>query len=127
MGSKEISPKKKFSDTNGEPREFLVDSGASMHLVPMKGLSDWERKNIKRLKIPIPLATANGQIQCNLWTYVRIHELDILVPALLLRDAPSLLSMGMLCKESGYKFEWDPDEGPSLQKKGGAAHIPRGG
>ena len=64
------------------------------------------------------LSTANGHIQVTLWIYVRIHELDILVPALLLRDAPSLLSMGMLWKVNGYKFEWDPDEGPSLQKKG---------
>ena len=96
--------------------ELLVDSGASMHMVPLDGLSATERKPMKKLSGPITLSTANGHTQAKYWTYVRVHSLDVIVPAVLLRNAPALLSMGMVCKENGYRFTWDPDAAPCLQK-----------
>ena len=42
-------------------REFIVDSGASFHMVSKESLSKKEKKTIKETT-PIPINTANGVI-----------------------------------------------------------------
>ena len=87
-------------NAGGNPsREFLLDSGASMHMVAWSNLTDEEKKQARHLTAPIPLTIANGTVISRFWTYVTIPSLGNLhVPVIILRDAPSLISMGMLCR-----------------------------
>ena len=101
-------------------REFLFDSGASCHMVPQDSLSREELKKCRRLEHPIPLTTANGLVIAKFWTYVYISLLEITVPAIILKNAPPLISMGMICRDNGFRFLWDSfDERPFLCKKDG--------
>ena len=94
----------------GNPnREFLLDSGASMHMVSWENLAPDERKNVRRLERAVPLSTANGTVVCKFWTYVNVLSLNLRVPVLILRDAPSLISMGLLCRDHGFRFVWPED------------------
>jgi len=43
-------------------RSYIVDSGASHHLISRGALSDQERKTVRKAKVAIPLQTANQQI-----------------------------------------------------------------
>ena len=46
-----------------EEREFVVDSGASMHMVNKKDLNSAELKTVTVSKSPTTVVTANGQVQ----------------------------------------------------------------
>ena len=46
-----------------EKREFIVDSGASIHMISKKDLSDAEMDTLKTSCSPTIVITANGQVQ----------------------------------------------------------------
>ena len=46
-----------------EEREFVVDSGASMHMISKKDLSDAEMDTLTKLCSPTTVITANGEVQ----------------------------------------------------------------
>ena len=46
-----------------EEREFLVDSGASMHMVSKKDLHSSELETMRISKNPTTVMTANGEVQ----------------------------------------------------------------
>ena len=55
----------------------VVDSGASYHIISNTGLTERERKHIRKLRPPIPLQTANGQIKAKSAVKIHIHELNL--------------------------------------------------
>ena len=57
-----------------EEREFVVDSGASMHMISKKDLSKAEMKSCS----PTIVITANGEVQTHEEAIVYVKELDIL-------------------------------------------------
>lgn len=56
-------------------RLFIVDSGASYHLVDEDDLSEWERKTITKLKKPITMQSANGEVTAYRQAIVRVEML----------------------------------------------------
>ena len=46
-----------------EEREFVVDSGASMHMTSRKDLSDAEMDTLTKSCSPTMVITANGEVQ----------------------------------------------------------------
>ena len=46
-----------------EEREFVVDSGASMHMISKKGLSDAEMDTVRKSFSFTTVITANGEMQ----------------------------------------------------------------
>jgi hypothetical protein len=98
-------------------RHFIIDSGASFHLISREELSKKEAAQIRRMKKPIHLRSANG-----LTTATHDVELSLIelgnekVVALVLEDTPSVLSLGKLCSENGYDYVWKNDDEPYLQK-----------
>ena len=46
-----------------EEREFVVDSGASMHMISKKDLSDAEMDTLTKSCSPTIVITANGEVQ----------------------------------------------------------------
>ena len=60
-----------------EEREFVVDSGASMHMISKKDLSDAEMDTLTKSCSPTIVITANGEVQTHEETIVYVKELDI--------------------------------------------------
>ena len=47
-----------------------------------------------------------------------VKELDIFLTMKVLADSPAVLSLGKLCDENGYSYEWINSEKPHLIKNG---------
>ena len=89
-----------------EEREFVVDSGASMHMISIKDLSDAELDTLTKSCSPTIVITANGEVQTHEEAIVYVKELDIFLTMKVLDNTPAVLSLGKLCDENGYSHEW---------------------
>ena len=84
-----------------EVREFVVDSGASMHTVSKKDLNNAEFETVRISKSPTTVVTANGGVLAKEEATVYVRELDLFVRVMLLEDTPAVLSLGKLCEDHG--------------------------
>ena len=89
-----------------EEREFVVDSGASMHMISKKDLSKAEMDTLTKSCISTIVITANGEVQTQEEAIVYVKELDIFLTMKVLENTPAVLSLGKLCDENGYSYEW---------------------
>ena len=64
---------------NTEERMFVVDSGASMHMLSKTDLSSEELETLWRSRNPTKVVTANGEVQTNEEAQVYVHDLDLFV------------------------------------------------
>ena len=64
---------------NMEERMFVVDSGASMHMLSKKDVSSDEMDPLLRSRNPTTVVIANGVRQTNEEAQVYIHDLDLFV------------------------------------------------
>ena len=55
---------------------------------------------------PTTVITANGEVQTHEEATVYVKELDIFLTVNVLEDTPAVLSLGKLCDEHGYSYEW---------------------
>ena len=94
------------SSLKPEEREFVVDSGASMHMISKKDLSDAEMDTLTKSCSPTIVITANGEVQTHEEATVYVKELDIFLTMKVLENTPAVLSLGKLCDENGYSYEW---------------------
>ena len=101
-----------------EEREFVVDSGASMHMISKKDLSDAEMDTLTKSCNPTIVITANGEVQTNEEATVYVKELDMFLTMKVLENTPAVLSLGKLCDENGYSYEWINGQKPHLIKNG---------
>ena len=89
-----------------EEREFVVDSGASMHMISKKDLSDAEMDTLTKSCSPTIVITANVEVQTHEEATVYVKELNIFLNVKVLENTPAVLSLGKLCDENGYSYEW---------------------
>ena len=101
-----------------EEREFVVDSGASMHIISKKDLSDAEMDTLTKWCSPTLVITANGEVQTHDEATVYVKELDMFLTLKVLENTPAVLSLGKLCDEKGYSYEWINGQKPHLMKNG---------
>ena len=102
-----------------EEREFVVDSGASMHMISKKDLnSDAEMDTLTKSCSPTIVLTAYGEVQTHKEAIVYVKELDIFLTMKVLENTPAVLSLGKLCDENGYSYEWINGQKPHLIKNG---------
>ena len=101
-----------------EEREFNVDSGASMHVISKKDLSKAEMDTLTKSCSPTIVITANGEVQTHEEAIVYVKELDIFLTMKVLENTPAVLSLGKLCVENGYSYEWINGQKPHLIKNG---------
>ena len=106
------------SSLKPEEREFVVDSGASMHLISNKDLSDAEMDTLTKSCSSTIVITANGEVQTHEEAIVYVKELDIFLTMKVLENTPAVLSLGKLCDENGYSYEWINGQKPHLIKNG---------
>ena len=65
------------SSTRPEEREFVVDPGASMHMMSKKKESrSGEMDTVKRSRTPTVVLTANGEVQTHEEAQVFVHDLS---------------------------------------------------
>ena len=101
-----------------EEREFVVDSRASMHMISKKDLSDAEMDTLTKSCSPTIVITANGEVQTHEEAIVHVKELGIFLTMKVLENTPAVLSLGKLCDENGYSYEWINGQKPHLIKDG---------
>ena len=66
-----------------EEREFVVDSGSSMHIVRKKDLNSAELETMRTSRSPTVVMTANGEVQTREEATVYVKQSDSLVKVLL--------------------------------------------
>ena len=101
-----------------EEREFVVDSGASMHMISKKDLNSAEMDTLTKSCSPTIVITANGEVQTHEEATVYVKELDIFLTMKVLENTPAVLSLGKLCDENGYSYEWINGQKPHVIKNG---------
>ena len=67
---------------------------------------------------PTIVITANGEVQTHEEAIVYVKELDIFLTMKVLENTPAVLSLGKLCDENGYSYEWINGQKPHLIKNG---------
>ena len=100
------------SSKKPEEREFVVDSGAPMHML---------RTNLIPFESPgTPQRLSQPMRKCKQMRKHRymFHDLDLFVTVQLLDDTPAVLSLGKLCEEHGYTYERASGQKPHLTKQG---------
>ena len=109
-----------------EEREFVVDSGASMHMISKKDLSKAEMDTLTKSCSPTIVITANGEVQTHEEAIVYVKELDIFLTMKVLENTPAVLSLGKLCDENGNSYEWINGQKPHLIKERNSDYLQHG-
>ena len=67
---------------------------------------------------PTMVITANGEVRTHEEAIVYVKELDIFLTVKVLDNTPAVLSLGELCDENRYSYEWINGQKPHLIKDG---------
>ena len=75
-----------------------------MHMISKKDLGNAEMDTLTKSCSPTIVITANGEVQAHEEAIVYVKELEkfLKVP----ENTPAVLSLGKLCDENGYSYEW---------------------
>ena len=104
------------SDCQAEDREFVVGSGSSLHMMSKDALTAVEKETRRTSGNVTVIMTANGKSGSTEEATVYVSDLDVCVTMMLLEDSPVVLSLGNMCEDMGYSYEWTKGESPSLIK-----------
>ena len=77
-----------------------------MHMISKKDLSDAEMDTLTKSCSPTKVLTSNGEVQTDEEATVYVKELGISLTFKVLDNTPVVLSLGKLCDENGYSYEW---------------------
>ena len=89
-----------------------------MHMISKMDLNSAEMDTLTKSCSPTIVITANGEVQTHEEATVYVKELDIFLTMKVLEDTPAVLSLGKLCDENGYSYEWINGQKPHLIKNG---------
>ena len=89
-----------------------------MNMISKKDLSEVEMDTLTKACSLTIVITANGEVQTLEEAIVYVKELDIFLTMKVLDDTPAVLSLGEICDENGYFYEWINGQKPYLVKDG---------
>ena len=89
-----------------------------MHMISKKDLNSAEMDTLTKSCSSTIVITANGEVQTHEEATVHVKELDIFLTLKVLENTRTVLSLGKLCDEHGYSYEWINGQKPHLIKKG---------
>ena len=89
-----------------------------MHMISKKDLSDAEMDTLTKSCSLTIVITANGAVQTHEEAIVYVKELEKFLTMKVLENKPAVLSLGKLCDENGYSYEWINGQKPHLIKHG---------
>ena len=98
-------------------REFVADSGASMHMVSRKDFNSAELETMRTSRSPTTVMTANGEVQTR-EEATDVKKLALFVKVVFLEKKLAFLSLEKLCEDHGYTYQWTSGQKPHLTKKG---------
>ena len=87
-------------------------------MISKKGLSDAEMDTLTKSRSPTIVIAANGKVQTHEEATVYVKELGTFLTMKVLENTPAVLSLGKLCDENGYSYEWINGQKPHLIKNG---------
>ena len=94
-----------------EEREFVVDSGASMHMISKKDLSEAEMDTLTKSCSPTIVITANGEVQTHEEAIVYVKELDIFLTMKVLDNTRQ-----QYCRSESFAMKTDiPTSGSTVK------------
>ena len=105
------------STMKSEESEFVVDTGASMHMVSKRDLDSAELETMRISRSPTTVMTANGEVLTREEATVYVKELDLFVTVRFLEESSAVLSLRELCEDHGYTDHWTSGQKPHLTKK----------
>ena len=105
------------SSKEPEERNFVVDFGASMHMLSKNELSSDEMETLRRSRNTTTAVTAIGEVQTSEEVQVFDHDPELFVTVQTLDDTPAVLLLGELFEERGCACEWASGRKPHLTKK----------
>ena len=94
------------SDCHNEGREFIIDSGASLHMLSKDALTPGDRETMIKSGDLTVIVTATRNRRVDDDAAVYINDLDVLGTMMLLKDSPAALSLRSLCEEMGHSYGW---------------------
>ena len=97
-------------------RKYILDSGASFHLVDPGTLTEEEKQTIETIPDPITLETANGEVTVDQRCLIRVKEMDVQLWAFLHTDTVCVISLGLIVGRAGFTFNWQPGKAPTLTR-----------
>ena len=89
-----------------------------MHMISKKDLNSVEMITLTKSCSPTIVIAANGEVQTHAEATVYVKELDIFLTMKVLENTPAVLSLGKLCDENGYSYEWINGQKPHLIENG---------
>ena len=89
-----------------------------MHMISKKDLNDAEMDTLRKSCSPTIVIPASGEVQTHEEATVYVKELEKILTMKVLENTPAVLSLGKLCDENGYSFEWINGQNPRLIKNG---------
>ena len=89
-----------------------------MHMISKKDLSDAEMDTLTKSCSPTIVIPANGEVQTHEEAIVYVKDLEKFLTMKVLENTPAVLSLGKLCDENGYSYEWINGQKPHLIKNG---------
>ena len=89
-----------------------------MHMISKKDLSNAEMDTLMKSCSPTIVITANGEVQTHEEAIVYVKELDIFLTVKVSDNTPAVLSLGKLCDENRYSYEWINGQKSHLIKNG---------
>ena len=87
-------------------------------MISKKDLNSAEMDTLTKLCSLMIVITANGEVQTHEEATVYVKELDTFLTMKVLENTPAVLSLGKLCDENGYSYEWIKGQKPHLIKNG---------
>ena len=89
-----------------------------MHMISKKDLNSAEMDTLTKSCSPTIVITANGEVQTHEEATVYVKELNIFLTMKVLENTPAVLSLGKLCDENGYSYQWINGQKPHPIKNG---------
>ena len=83
-----------------------------------KNLNDVDMDTWTKSCSPTIVKTINGDVHTHEEATVYVKELDIFLTMKVLKNTPAVLSLGKLCDENGYYYEWINGQKTHLTKNG---------
>ena len=62
--------------------------------------------------------TANGEVHTNEEAQVFVHDLNLIVTVQVLEETLAVLSLGKLCEDHGYSYEWVSGKRTTVDQRG---------
>ena len=86
-------------------------------MISKKDLNSAELETVTASRSPMTVITVNGEVRTNEEAAVYVREFDIFLTMKVLENTPAVLSLGQLCDEHGYSYEWINGQKPTSHLK----------